>query len=181
MTALHDEEDNPPLAEPSSIPPEPIEAFREHLPAISTIPTPDPIVAALMPKLDDILKEIGGVKADLADIKKIVSHLDAEVVELRASRITTDLTLGAIDRGVSGALDAVMRLDTTVHTLKKVQTDTADRVLELGQNLFKLSESVVDRHDHVMARVVAIEDWKKIHDGENDGSLVAALARESGE
>jgi hypothetical protein len=170
-------EDGPPLLEPPSVPPIPIEQLRPpNTSERDTLPIADAaqqVIDILAPKLDEILTK-------LSAIEKRVGHLDDEVIDLRANRITTVALLGALDRGVSATLNAVTTLDATVYHLKNAQTDTTNAVLRHTEELKRVRVESADLHDHAMARIVAIEDWKKEHTGEDDGSIVAALAREGG-
>ena len=153
---------------PPPLPPDP------KVPKIEpdTVPVPDAaqiVIEALAPKLDAILTEIGL-------IKRHVGHLDTEIVELRASRITSDAKINAIDTGVSAIFRMVGEIGAKAEYIRAAQRDTTDAVIEHTKALGEILSEMTDRHDHVMARVVAIEDWKKEHTGEADGSLVSAAA-----
>lgn len=148
---------------PLVLPPDP------KLPKIEqdTIPMPDAaqqVISALAPKLDAILTEIGLIKLH-------VGHLDTEIVELRASRITSDAKINAIDTGVSAIFRMVGELDAKAEHIKTAQRDTANKTLEHAQLLQTIKAEVTSKHEHVVARVVSLEDRREEQRAQDEAAI----------
>jgi chromosome segregation ATPase len=145
--SLSDAEDGPPFS--SSIPPEPVEPFRE---APDTIPAPslaDECAAACAKAVIDALSpKIEAVDSRLDRLERIIRSLDAEVVELRTWRTHADKMMDAIDRGVAAALSQVGDLNAAYETTHRLQRDTANGVMAVAADLQDLRASVLRQAEH---------------------------------
>lgn len=151
---------------PPPLPPDP------KLPKIETdtVPAQSPDLGE---KLDAILTGIGEIKTEIELVKKHVGHLDDRIVELRADRIVSTAKINAIDTGVSAIFRMVGELDAKAEHIKMAQRDTTNRTLLHSQLLKDIKAEVTSKHEHVIARVVSLEDRRE----ENRALEEAAIAK----
>lgn len=177
MTALEDSEDNPPLELPS-IPPEPIEQFREAPNAVDTIPALSPDLEALA---ELVVKKLATVLGDIADkltacdngIRGCNNRLDGLDEALRAqgqSLAEAVVQISANRIVVTHVSQAMLELQGTVQGYHAHAIEQASLT---GRRLSAIDELLTDQG----GRIVDLEARRREQDGENNGSLTDAVAR----